>query len=549
MVDCEDPDLIKITHYINPHMFWYKYEDSFFRNTELSKWEGRLSALLSNKPPLPTSCYRAQINEIVAVYNFSFNRWIRAKCDEIVQFTIANTKYVVWAIDYGIPFQTEGRWIKRFPKDVGEPPEDSVFFGGINNIIPAEKEFNFETCKSEIHPTSKWSPLAVRTIENLIYEAAHIRFVRHIISKEGQYFGNLEFITHTNQIIKADASLLEINHAVHTEEFLRVMRQIGTNQISRWQNNEGASFVSKFNVNKLSNVARFEPKEMLIRNQMQNDGESLYKEEVTRKITDWALRNQICQGQGEDSTVGDDTASVCESSVSVALTRKIATEKLPIEKDDGFVDDNPVMLKGGVYRKKHLERYKESIPPPPSENRKQGYTTLQEESGSEFGDSETIPRTNGKSTQAPLVVQPKSTCHDKDDSSTSNETEVNRKAKDMDEIDCDKSVISGQSNAPTHSAIRVVMDRMHNRRKSLQEKLAAQQKIPPSAIPAGFDLRNLQNSRAIKNDAPSSNFNRSGMNKNNRFKKGTNYAVSTRNDRNDNGFRKGNYAKVIDERW
>lgn len=90
---------IKITHYVSPHEFWFKYADDKNQSTEQSIDQriqrlGNVSQNLFNHSPV--------VGEIVIV-RFCFgaqNKFIRARVDCELKFN-AGTEYILWAIDDG----------------------------------------------------------------------------------------------------------------------------------------------------------------------------------------------------------------------------------------------------------------------------------------------------------------------------------------------------------------------------------------------------------------------------------------------------------------
>lgn len=90
-------DNIIITHYVNPHMFWFKYQKDarseeilILLNEKLQKYV--LDNVRKHEP------YSPRIGEIILCYNGE--QWIRGKVDQRLT-NPKETKFIVWAIDYG----------------------------------------------------------------------------------------------------------------------------------------------------------------------------------------------------------------------------------------------------------------------------------------------------------------------------------------------------------------------------------------------------------------------------------------------------------------
>lgn len=95
--------IIIITHTINPHRFWFKYEDSVLNgNAPLEQLEIELQkhASLLNQRQLYQSGYEPEIGDLVVVKHLSWSKWIRARVDTI-HVVSTGTKFVLWAIDHG----------------------------------------------------------------------------------------------------------------------------------------------------------------------------------------------------------------------------------------------------------------------------------------------------------------------------------------------------------------------------------------------------------------------------------------------------------------
>lgn len=94
---------ILITHIINPHMFWFRYDSLNKANDVLYQIEKRLLKYVYNTSAIaafPTG-YEAKNGEIVLVQRNI--KWIRAMIDYTIKNNDANKykEYIVWSIDDG----------------------------------------------------------------------------------------------------------------------------------------------------------------------------------------------------------------------------------------------------------------------------------------------------------------------------------------------------------------------------------------------------------------------------------------------------------------
>jgi hypothetical protein len=115
----DNGDPIHITHYINPHMFWFKYMTDL-RNPELVDLQHKLDMHYSKeaatksgyKPKLDEVCIIFFIKvgsfyliisnfQIVAVFHLTSDRWIRVQVDGILEYNLEENKYMLFAIDHG----------------------------------------------------------------------------------------------------------------------------------------------------------------------------------------------------------------------------------------------------------------------------------------------------------------------------------------------------------------------------------------------------------------------------------------------------------------
>lgn len=89
---------IKITNFINPHLFYFKLENiigqldteiehQLKQNSEKVKWEY-------------PSGYNAKQHEMVAAYVVEWGKWVRAQVDLILEQT-NNNQYLIWCLDHG----------------------------------------------------------------------------------------------------------------------------------------------------------------------------------------------------------------------------------------------------------------------------------------------------------------------------------------------------------------------------------------------------------------------------------------------------------------
>lgn len=91
---------IKITHYINPHQFYFKFDDGP-SEFEL-QGQTRLDEYCNKQWDLNRN-HELKKNNIVAAYVPAWNKWVRAVIDDVLQYnySASETNYVLWAMDEG----------------------------------------------------------------------------------------------------------------------------------------------------------------------------------------------------------------------------------------------------------------------------------------------------------------------------------------------------------------------------------------------------------------------------------------------------------------
>lgn len=95
-------DNITITFYVDPHHFYFKYDDDPRSedklnsiNKNIEKYVGQHIEKRHSNP------YSPEIGEIVLCHYISdcVSKWIRARVD--TKLTYDKEKFVLWAVDYG----------------------------------------------------------------------------------------------------------------------------------------------------------------------------------------------------------------------------------------------------------------------------------------------------------------------------------------------------------------------------------------------------------------------------------------------------------------
>lgn len=94
-------DDIQITYYVNPNLFWFKYEANPSAAQKKQKTlENKIQhyrTSISEK-----SIFKPSIDELVIFRHCSgsVDKWVRARVDHELEFR-TGSEYILWTVDYG----------------------------------------------------------------------------------------------------------------------------------------------------------------------------------------------------------------------------------------------------------------------------------------------------------------------------------------------------------------------------------------------------------------------------------------------------------------
>ncbi|XP_058453909.1 uncharacterized protein LOC131431946 [Malaya genurostris] len=244
----QDFDLIRITHYINPHNFWFKHESAYLFNAEEQNFQmevNKFCEMTYGRGNINCGVYTPkQKGELVAVFYFQLSRWIRAEVDEIMQELNGQINCNLWAIDEGVPVKSSCQYIKPLPERFG-CAETSVKHGGIELILPAESGYNYLEGRLVTSMIKEWCPGVVRVFETCIEEAVSIKFCnlrRHKVKEIDIYFGTMKITSHQNVTNNATDLLKkaggEMVMLVDKAEFYDKISRLRTLDMKRFENND-----------------------------------------------------------------------------------------------------------------------------------------------------------------------------------------------------------------------------------------------------------------------------------------------------------------------
>lgn len=156
--------LIKFTHIVNPHLFWFTYKN---QPNESAKIEDAIALYVKQngddvKGVNNRNCH---LERVVAVYSLSMKKWIRAEID-VTGETPCTDDLIVWATDYGIPIKTSLDLVAVLSTELSklcmETPS-AVYKGGIFGIMPAAFKLKARVGIER----DEWDQRCIETLENI----------------------------------------------------------------------------------------------------------------------------------------------------------------------------------------------------------------------------------------------------------------------------------------------------------------------------------------------------------------------------------------------
>lgn len=335
----QDNDLIRITHYINPHNFWFKHESAYLFNAEEQEFQMELIEFCETtfgRGNITSGVYKpTQIGELVAVFYFQLGRWTRAKIDEIQQDLSGEVMCNVWAIDEGVPIKTSCRYIKPLPARFGNMPS-AVKHGGLRGVLPAESSYNYLEGRSVHKMVESWCSGVVRVFQSLIEDAVSMKFCdqrRYQAQGVDMYFGTLKLTSHqnvTNNAVdllkKAGGKMVMI---VEEDEFYDKFPLLRTLDMRRSEDNEHREnmkyHTNTFRPEYASTTGAFESE----RKRFQD---KYLIEQAREKFVEWDKRNTASSTVQSGIFSLDDYLPMSSQQLNKPLVSPLVTPSMPQSK-------------------------------------------------------------------------------------------------------------------------------------------------------------------------------------------------------------------------
>lgn len=166
---------------------------------------------------------KIRMSEVVAVFVSDWHKYIRAS----VKRKERDDLYCVWAIDYGVPMVVHESNITPLQRSFTGMTLNSkswkrIHIGGMENCLPAEKQFNMAKESSDKQKLMNWSPQAIELVQKILNQAIKLEF-EHVVDllpqRRSHYFGRLMMQRPSDgQMMNVVKSLLEMNMAVLAEQ-------------------------------------------------------------------------------------------------------------------------------------------------------------------------------------------------------------------------------------------------------------------------------------------------------------------------------------------
>ncbi|XP_058976199.1 putative ATP-dependent RNA helicase TDRD12 [Musca domestica] len=272
---------VAVTHFINPHLFWYRKiggpDDNFHILTLL---EERLQTLYRCKPAIDRC--RLDVGDIVAVNFVVWNKYIRA---EILQKgELQQEEYIVWAIDYGFPLLSKREHLRYLPEALANRI-GHIYRGGVANIQPAVLDYDHIESNLVMAKQDEWLQRSCDMFEKLLSDASCIVFVEKFQTANDHHWGELIISNHKGNKFNAHTYLQAAKFAIDVDPqlFPKMCVKLKTTSIAPWLSNNRNS---KFKINSIKhNMAEHS-------NKMNS---AIIDECAKRKVEDWCARNALVQ--------------------------------------------------------------------------------------------------------------------------------------------------------------------------------------------------------------------------------------------------------------
>ncbi|XP_058118239.1 uncharacterized protein LOC131289119 [Anopheles ziemanni] len=346
----EDDNTVRITHYINPHCFWYKPEASYLPNHHEKQYMQKFNEDCERE--FANRGYRGfsyspnselKVGDMVAQRNKEFQRWIRCEVDAVLIDLSGAVWLHLWAVDEGLPIKSYDEPIQPLPEAYINHPAHALR-GAIRNILPSEVAYDYTQGKNVQTLSRKWLQGAVSVLQTVFDDALSVSLVVHArvkLKKEVVHFVDVSLTMHNNKSYNIVNILTtgcsdQVTISPDTE-FLKVITTIKTLDMVRFQNNEG-----------IDSATRHKPGSLLghgVLSTLNQISKPTTDPKVQNKVEDWFSRNMEAQLAIKEETAFErsmDDIEACKSGEDSAAEEFDSFDQLATRAE--MAEENPIKM-------------------------------------------------------------------------------------------------------------------------------------------------------------------------------------------------------------
>ncbi|GAB0098004.1 hypothetical protein DMENIID0001_136940 [Sergentomyia squamirostris] len=333
---------IKITQFINPHLFYYQYEE----DEDLPRsYDEDLKRILPKKQYFleTEGTYRPQLNEIVGHYNIVEDKWIRCQVDHIT-YKLCNKEkiFYLFALDYGHSLESIGKWLYPLPESMKQKSK-TIFLGGINNLVPCQYAFDHSVWLNEHKLSDNWSSRSILMVTDMITTCRALKFCPEIRLTGGHLFGKLMMTTLALDEVDVSDMLLDQHYAMRSNQFMRELTILNTIKVPRWQSNDGNAGSFGLSTVKPYVTGHVQP----VDNEMEiPETLDLFMQNIRTKVITWQMRQERFFATAGDSEVHHRASEIIEQLQELSMTEE--PRRKPMERNSINFDDFPLIRGRGL---------------------------------------------------------------------------------------------------------------------------------------------------------------------------------------------------------
>ncbi|XP_058170144.1 putative ATP-dependent RNA helicase TDRD12 [Anopheles ziemanni] len=203
----EDLNIITITHFVNPHQFWFRDGTTDRGKQFLSELNKYCMAMYATSGPQEFYEYEYDAGEIVAVYDSALKNWTRNLVVGMKALEHQKRTYQLWSLDEGMPKMAAAKDMRSLPAKFTKEPSVGVKRGVLQDVLPVnEILLPTESRRCQIVSAS-WDNSINSALQTLIAGAKQTCFENVTCRKtngEEIYYGDLRIISGQNSVLAKD---------------------------------------------------------------------------------------------------------------------------------------------------------------------------------------------------------------------------------------------------------------------------------------------------------------------------------------------------------